>query len=305
MASRYKNSKKNYFTQDTEDAIIEYNNTQDYNQKSRIYGSRIHNAFFKLTQNIIHTFKFYHTEVEDLEHLQHEIIIFLLSKIHLYNHAQNIQDRLTKIIVKEFKEEYNGDFVEYVNNATKITQQQINDFILLLEPQLSKECFQKLTKLTVPKAYSYFGTITKRWLITYNEKNYKNKIYNQPIDDFPTHELFSYDIESPDYSTKNYLYEYFDYFIDYIENNFDNLYKKEDDKKIADAVLEILRKRENIDIFHKKAVYEEIREILYISGLTKIKSPKITKVIKNLHNIFEENYIKYVNTDETPFIDID
>jgi len=50
MASRYKNSKKNYFTQDTEDAIIEYNNTQDYNQKSRIYGSRIHNAFFKLTQ---------------------------------------------------------------------------------------------------------------------------------------------------------------------------------------------------------------------------------------------------------------
>ena len=36
--------------------------------------------FFKLTQNIIHTFKFYHTEVEDLEHLQHEIEVFLIRK---------------------------------------------------------------------------------------------------------------------------------------------------------------------------------------------------------------------------------
>jgi hypothetical protein len=76
---------KNYFTQDTEDAIVLYNNTVDPVLRSKIYEDRIHYAFFKLTQNIIHTFKFYHTEVENLEHLQHEIIVFLLSKIHLFN----------------------------------------------------------------------------------------------------------------------------------------------------------------------------------------------------------------------------
>lgn len=76
---------KNYFTQETENAIILYNNTLDPALKSKIYEEKIHYAFFKLTQNIIHTFKFYHTEVEDLEHLQHEIIVFLLSKIHLFN----------------------------------------------------------------------------------------------------------------------------------------------------------------------------------------------------------------------------
>jgi hypothetical protein len=84
--------------------------------RSKIYEEKIHYAFFKLTQNIIHTFKFYHTEVENLEHLQHEIIVFLLSKIHLFN-------------------PHNG-----------------------------------------AKAYSYFGTIVKRWCILYNDKNYKSKI---------------------------------------------------------------------------------------------------------------------------------
>jgi hypothetical protein len=69
---------KNYFTQETEDAIVLYNNTSDPTVRSSIYEEKIHYAFFKLTQNIIHTFKFYHTEVDNLEHLQHEIIVFLL-----------------------------------------------------------------------------------------------------------------------------------------------------------------------------------------------------------------------------------
>ena len=54
---------KNYFTQDTENAIITYNNSQDFGERSKIYNDRIHYDFFKLTQNIINTFKFYHTEV--------------------------------------------------------------------------------------------------------------------------------------------------------------------------------------------------------------------------------------------------
>ena len=109
---------KNYFTQDTEDAIVLYNRTTDFTERSKIYEHQIHYAFFKLTQNIIHTFKFYHTEVDDLEHLQHEIIIFLLSKIHLFDPSKGA------------------------------------------------------------KAYSYFGTIVKRWLILYNDKIYKSKIKN-------------------------------------------------------------------------------------------------------------------------------
>jgi len=60
---------KNYFTQDTEDAIVAYNLSLDFVERSRIYDTKIHYAFFKLTQNIIHTFKFYYTEVENIEDL--------------------------------------------------------------------------------------------------------------------------------------------------------------------------------------------------------------------------------------------
>ena len=60
MAKKRKKKSKNYFTQDTEDAIVLYNNTPDPEVRSNIYRDRIHYAFFKLTENIIHTFKFYY-----------------------------------------------------------------------------------------------------------------------------------------------------------------------------------------------------------------------------------------------------
>ena len=64
-----KKKKKNiqYFTQETEDFIVLYNNTDDYVLKSKIYYNKIHYAFFKLTENIIHTFNFYYTEVDNIE----------------------------------------------------------------------------------------------------------------------------------------------------------------------------------------------------------------------------------------------
>jgi len=63
--------KKNtqYFTQDTEDAIILYNGLTDQTERDILYRTRIHYAFFKLTENIIHTFKFYYTEVDNIEDL--------------------------------------------------------------------------------------------------------------------------------------------------------------------------------------------------------------------------------------------
>ena len=44
---------KNYFTQETEDAIVLYNSISDSELKSKIYEDKIHYPFFKLTQNII------------------------------------------------------------------------------------------------------------------------------------------------------------------------------------------------------------------------------------------------------------
>ena len=56
MPKKRRPKSKNYFTQDTEDAIVLYNSTSSTDEKSKIYERRIHYPFFKLTENIIHTF---------------------------------------------------------------------------------------------------------------------------------------------------------------------------------------------------------------------------------------------------------
>jgi len=73
-----KKTKNFYFTQDTEDAIILYNKTEDPIQRSKIYKEHIKYPFDKLTENIIHTFKFYYTDLE-----QDRRIIFLYNQFEL------------------------------------------------------------------------------------------------------------------------------------------------------------------------------------------------------------------------------
>ena len=88
IRKRKPKTKKMYFTQDTEDAILEYLNETNPYKRNKIYNERIKYSFHKLTENIIHTFKFYYTEVETISELQHEVTAFLLEKLHLYNQTK-------------------------------------------------------------------------------------------------------------------------------------------------------------------------------------------------------------------------
>ena len=229
---------KNYFTKDTENAIVRYNNEPDSEIRSKIYRDEIHYAFFKLTENIIHTFKFYYTEVDQIEHLQHEVITFLLSKIHLFNPE---------------------------NGA---------------------------------KAYSYFGTITKNWLIVYNTKNYKKRHQKAPVDELYKDDNYSYNIGEE--KEKDRLSIFLDAYVKYVEERFDKFFPKGNDAQVADAILELFRKRENIEIFNKKALYIYIREIMATHGL-EVKTPKITKIANRLYDLFKENYIFYLDTGYIDF----
>jgi hypothetical protein len=302
---------KNYFTKETEEAIVKYNNTPDPREKSNIYQKHIHFPFYKLTENIIHNYKFYYTEVENLEDLQHEIMVFLIQKLNYFNPPKNVEDKINKIVTKEFKENYNNNFQEYVNFANTIVQQQINDFIFNLD--VSDECKDTLKKIKVPKAYSYFGTITKRWLIVYNNKTYNKQINNislsnllEDYDDVSSFVISNTqnkrfdvlenpsNIEEDDLDKKGYKYNdklhyFIDLFVEYCTSNIYQFFPKKNDAKIADAILELFRKRENIDVFNKKALY------IYIREMVDVKTPKITKITKTLSNIFKEQYLFYLD----------
>ena len=233
MAKKRRPKSKNYFTHDTELAIVRYNNESDSEIRSKIYEKEIHYPFFKLTENIIHTFKFYYTEVDEIEHLQHEVITFLLSKIHLFDPSKGA------------------------------------------------------------KAYSYFGTITKNYLIVSNTKNYKKRIDKADVSEAETNEKFSYQID--DSPHKDELSEFIDLFIIYVSENIFELFPKKNDASVADAILEIFRKREDIDVFNKKALY------IYIREMVDAKTPKITKIANQLYGIFKDNYIFYLDNGYVEF----
>jgi len=94
---------------------------------------------------------------------------------------------------------------------------------------------------------------------------------------------------------------FIDTYIKYVEDRFDIFFPKGNDAKVADAILELFRKRENLEIFNKKALYIYIREIMATHGL-EVKTPKITKIANKLYGLFKGSYVFYL---ETGYIDFE
>jgi hypothetical protein len=105
---RGRKSKRQYFTEDTELAIIEYLASEDQVLRNKIYNQRIHHSFYKLAENLIHTFKFYYTEVDDLEDLKHEVICFLLEKLHYFKVGKGKAFSYFSIVGKNYLILYNN-----------------------------------------------------------------------------------------------------------------------------------------------------------------------------------------------------
>ena len=105
---RGRKSKRLYFTEDTELAIIEYLASEDQDERNKIYNRRIHYSFYKLAENLIHTFKFYYTEVDDLEDLKHEVICFLLEKLHYFKVGRGKAFSYFSIVGKNYLILYNN-----------------------------------------------------------------------------------------------------------------------------------------------------------------------------------------------------
>ena len=219
-----KKSKANYFTSETEEYIKKYNTSTDLEYRNKIFTEHIYLPFYKLAENIIHTFKFYYTDVDKIEDLKHEIVSVLL------------EEKIMK---------FDPD-----NGA---------------------------------KAYSYFGTIVKRWLINYNNKNYKKLKHIGSFDDME--ESYDHDLDTDSPSAKT-LARVLDEWVDQKYLEIEEIFVKEHELRIADAILTLFKTRNDIEIFKKKALY------IYIREMTDCETPQLTKVISVLKKDFYEHYQK-------------
>ena len=80
--------------------------------------------------------------------------------------------------------------------------------------------------------------------------------------------------------------------LDYWENNLVNIFKRQKDILVADAVLEIFRRRENIENFNKKALYILIRE------MTGSKTQHITRIVNMMKKYNSQLMMEFQNTGQ-------
>ena len=112
-----KAKKKQYFTQETENAIIRYNNSKDPVIRNRIYNEHIKTPFEKLAENIIHTFKFYYFDVPS-EDVKHEVVSFLYMNMHKFTEGKGKAFSYFSIVAKNYLILHNN------NNYKKLKQHQ-------------------------------------------------------------------------------------------------------------------------------------------------------------------------------------
>jgi len=223
-----KRTKKRYFTEDTDAAIAEYLASENQDQRDYIFKHRIYYPFYKLAENLIHTFKFYYTEVDNLEDLKHEVVCFFLEKLDYFKPEKGT------------------------------------------------------------KAFSYFSIVGKNYLILYNNNNYKKKKITTDVmaadeDDGVIHQL------GRD-KRKKELKDFIDFFTEYIDKHMFTMFKKDKDRKVCDAINQLFVRRENLEIFNKKALY------IYIREMTNVDTPVITKVTKILKKLYKKLHQEFIKT---------
>ena len=124
------------------------------------------------------------------------------------------------------------------------------------------------------RAFSYFSVVGKNWLILHNNNNYKKMKIHDKLDvlDYKRNLASERSLSESD----EFNIEFVNQMLDYWDNNITNIFRRQKDILVADSVLELFRRRQNIENFNKKALYIMIRE------MTGSNTQHITRVINQM-----------------------
>ena len=225
-----KGSPRYYFNQITENAIIRHNKETRPYIKERIYNDHIRQAFEKLAENIIHTFKFYYFDVPS-EDVKHEVVSFLYMNMHKFTEGKG-------------------------------------------------------------KAFSYFSIVAKNYLILHNNNNYKRMKQHdgEEVTDYKRDPI----TEMRNTEFNSVQVEYLETLAEYWKNNLTTVFKRKKDLDVANAVIELIDMRHNIENFNKKALYILIREM---TGSNTQHITRVINVMKKHHNQLHKRFLATGSVD--------
>jgi hypothetical protein len=212
------------------DAILRYKNSDDQEERNKIYEEELHKSFSKLVENVFNTFKFSYFD-SGPEDAMKECLTHLVSNIHKFD----------------------------PNRISEKTGQ-------------------------VSKSFSYFSIIAKHNLIARNNKNYERFGSQVSLDvswgdgggengythDVPVQLMVESETEKYNHLELNKI------LVHYLEQNINEILSKQSDLNIANAIIEIFRNSDRIDVYNKKALY------LYVREMAMCKTQQISKIINKL-----------------------
>lgn len=174
-------------------------------------------------------------------------------------------EKLVENIIHTFK-------FYYTDNLTmQQVQQEVVSFLVEKLPKF---------KPTSGKAFSYFSIVAKNYCILKNKSNYKKLTSHDSIasinDDFAIDSVE----EDEDFSVTRFQ----DQFVEYWDGNLEQMFAKKAERQLAAAVVELFRKRENIELYNKKALY------IYIREMSDAKTQQITKMLKFMKEKYKSMY---------------
>ncbi len=180
-------------------------------------------------------------------------------------------NKLVENVINRFK-------FPYFYESTENIQKEVISFIISIIHKFKNE---------KGKAFSYFSVVAKNYLILENRAKYEYQKSHKTID---VHEGSTFDITDPDDQYRIRQNEYSEFtglMLEFWENNLLIIFKKQKDIKIADAVLELFRRAENIENFNKKALYVMIRE------MTGVRTQYITIVVNKMKSFMKNMLMEY------------
>ena len=146
------------------------------------------------------------------------------------------------------------------------------------------------------RAFSYFSVVAKNWLILNNNRNYKMYKTHKSTDSTAYQSQMSRQAEQETMSEDTT--DFFQQLCQYLEKNLTVIFKRKKDIAVADAVLYLMKTRQMIENFNKKALYVLIREM---TGSNTQHITRVINVIKKHYVVLGKEYAKsgYLDVHDT------
>lgn len=289
MARGRKIKYKKYFGDEQETAIIDFIKASDDTFRDSIYEKYLKQPLEKMTESIINRYELYSHKLT-FDELIKDTLSDLHTKIKKFNPVKSAEKRISKIITETFKEDYTGNFVEYMPaGEIDCTTEDIQSFIAAISDDLSPECLKKLKTLKRTKAYSYFGTVIKHYAMGKRIKEQKEMedvySFEKQQEYLLQNEKLSYEMIKEDSAMNEFFYEYIEIIEYVLERNESEKFLKVNEEKMGYAVVHLMKNWEEVfDEGGKK--YQKAQVLECLRNMTDLTTKDIRDNLKKFKQLY-------------------